>query len=76
MYNDIALPIPPYCQLSIRETRNYSMNSLIQPSVHHDYCKYSFILRTTIRDWNSLLPETRSLHYSEFGVQNYFKFDF
>ena len=54
MYNDIALPIPPYYQFSIRETRN----SLIQPSVHHDYYKYSFFPRT-IRDWNCLLPETR-----------------
>ena len=64
VYNDIALPIPPYYQLSIRETRNYSTNSFIQPSVHHDYYKYSFFPRTTIRDWNCLLPETRSLHYS------------
>ena len=69
VYNDIALPIPPYYQLSIRETRNYSTNSFIQPSVRHDYYKYtqapgircSFFPRTTIRP---LLPETRSLHYS------------
>ena len=58
VYNDIALPIPPYYQLSIRET-------FIQPSVHHDYYKYSFFPRT-IRDWNCLLPETRSLNYSAF----------
>ena len=65
VYNNIVLPIPPYYQLSIRETRNYSTNSFIQPSVHHDYYKYSFFPRT-IRDWNCLLPETRSLNYSAF----------
>ena len=65
VYNNIVLPIPPYYQLSIRETRNYSTNSFIQPSVHHDYYKYSFFSRT-IRDWNCLLPETRSLNYSAF----------
>ena len=62
VHNDIALPIPPYYQLSIRETRN----SLIQPSVHYDYYKYSFFPRT-IRDWNCLLPETRSVNYSAFS---------
>ncbi|CAH3022861.1 unnamed protein product [Porites evermanni] len=36
VFNDIPLPIPPYYQLSIWETRNYSTNSFIQPSVHHD----------------------------------------
>jgi len=65
VYNDIALPIPSYYQLSISETRNYSTNSFIQPSVHHDYYKYSFFPRT-IRNWNCLLPETRSLNYSAF----------
>ena len=65
VYNNIVLPIPPYYQLSIRETRNYTTNSCIQPSVHHDYYKYSFFPRT-IRDWNCLLPETRSLNYSAF----------
>ena len=65
VYNDIALPIPPYYQLSIRETRNYSTNSFIQPSVHHDCYKYSFFPRT-IRDWNCLFPETRSLNHSAF----------
>ena len=39
VYNDIPLPVPPYYQLSIWETRNYSTNSFIQPSVHHDYYK-------------------------------------
>ena len=65
MYNDIALPVPPYYKLSIRERRNYSTNSFIQPSVHHDYYKYSFFPRT-VRDWNCLLPETRALNYSAF----------
>ena len=37
VYNDIALPVPPYYKLSIRETRDYSTNSSIQPYVHHDY---------------------------------------
>ena len=55
VYNDIALPIQPYYQLSIRETRNYLTNSFIQPSLHHDNYKYSFFPRT-IRDWNCLLP--------------------
>ena len=65
VYNNIALPIPPYYQLSTRETRNYSTTSFIQPSVHHDYYKYSFFPRT-IRDWNCLSPVTRSLNYSAF----------
>ena len=66
VYNDIALPVPPYYKLSIRETSNYSTNSSIQPSVHHDYYKYSFF-RITISGWNCLLPaETRALNYSSF----------
>ena len=65
VYNDIALPAPPYYKSSIRETRNYSTNSFIQPSVYHDYYKFSFFPRT-IRDWNCLLPETRALNYSAF----------
>ena len=65
VYNDIALPVPPYYKLSIRETRDYSTNSSIQPSVHHDYYKYSFF-PITVRDWNCLLPETRALDYSAF----------
>ena len=43
VYNDIALPVPPYYKLSIRETRNYSTNSSIQPFVHHDYYKYIIV---------------------------------
>ena len=62
VYNDIALPIQPYYQRSIKETRNYSTNSFIQPSVHHDYyTEYSFFPRT-IREWNCLVPETGSLN--------------
>ena len=67
VYNDIALPVPPYYKLSIRETRNYLTNS----SVHHDYYKFSFFPKT-IRDWNCLLPE--HLIIQHFAELNYFKF--
>ena len=30
VYNDITLPVPPYYNLSIRETRNHSTNLFIQ----------------------------------------------
>ena len=42
VHNNIALPIPPYYLLSTRESRNFSTNSFIQPSVRHDYYKYCF----------------------------------
>ena len=73
---DISLPVPPYYKLSIRETRNYSMNSFTRPSGHHDYYKYSLFPRT-IRVWNCLLPETIALSYSAFcRAKNYSKFCF
>ena len=42
VHNNIALPIPPYYLLSTRESRNFSTNLFIQPSVRHDYYKYCF----------------------------------
>ena len=63
VYNSIALPVPPYYKLSARVTRNYSTNSFIQPSVQHDYYKYSFFPRT-LKDWNSVSPEIRALNFS------------
>ena len=73
---DIVLPVPPYYKLSIRETRNYSMNSFTRPSGHHDYYKYSFFPRT-IKVWNCLLPEAIALNYSAFcRAKNYSKFCF
>ena len=66
VYNDITLPVPPYNNPSVRETRNHSTNLFIQRSVvHHDYDKYSFFPRTK-RDLNCLLPETRAINYSAF----------
>ena len=76
VYIDIALPLPPYYKLSIRETGNYLMNSFTRPSGRHDYYKYSFFPRT-IRVWNCLLPENIALHIIQhFVEQNYSKFCF
>ena len=66
VYNDITLPVPPYYNPSVKETRNHPTNLFIQRSVvHHDYDKYSFFPRTK-RDLNCLLPETRAINYSAF----------